>query len=73
MGHNSDLMATRVGTQQERGLRLFLRLLIRLRKLNLGLNLFSYIVFFQLGLVAKGTHFKNLPGVGLAPLGNLRY
>ena len=34
---------------------------------------FSYIVFFQLILVAKGAHFKNVPGAGLAPLGNLRY
>ena len=33
---------------------------------------FSYIVFFQLVLVAKGTHFKNLTGAGLAPLGSLR-
>ena len=30
---------------------------------------FSYIVFFQLILVAKGTRFKNLTGVRLAPFG----
>ena len=49
-------------------------MLVRHRKLEFGLNLFfSYIVFFQLILGAKGTHFKNLPGAGLAPLSNLRY
>ena len=49
--------------------------LVRHRKLDFGLNLFLMLVysFFQLILVAKGTHFKNLPGAGLAPLGNLRY
>ena len=48
---------------------------VKHRKLDFGLNLFfSYIyIYFQLILVAKGTHFKNLPGAGLAPLSNLRY